>query len=351
MNGTNVGVKLTGWSRVGDLGFKLCLVVLFAVYAVMVLKNVALYTKVWTISSGVWIALAIGLALAESLPLLFGLLLRRNWARQLLMISAVLCFFYNRLFNYWAHPFSSKNSTAGIIGALTTAMIIVWICKSRWFSRYMCTLGNKRWFWISLSALITVIVLQVGFAVGAYGWTGKHLVKQVSLPVCTVEEALPEGWKETEAFGYIIPVPVEGTNDYITYDNGDAAYSFKQMDGTNLMRLAWMTACKPSYQCFSFAGLTSLERHYQQSYVQRFSLLYTLHHWIKPLGYSCSGFRSERGLDLMFELSTTRTRSIAAAYLEDPVTKEYRELILGDRPPWSEEEQLKLISRIRKANP
>lgn len=340
--------KLTGWPRAGDIGFKLFLVVLYAASAVMFSKNVEIIRTVWEIS-GLWIALAIGLSLAETLPLLAGLLLRRNWARQLLMIILVLSFFHNLWFNYWGHPFSQKNSLSSIIATLIGTILIIWLCKSRWFSKYMCNQGHKIWLWISLGAQVVIIISALGIAGSAYLWTGKHPVKQVPLPAFSVEAPLPEGWRETEAFGYIIPVPAEGTNDYTTYDDGDAAYSFKQLEGTNLVRLAWMTAFKPLYKCFDFAGVTTLERHYQQSYVKRFSVLYTMRHWIRPDGLSCAGFRTESGLDLMYELSKTQTMSFAGVHLEDPVTKEYHELFLGNRPPWDIDEQLKLISRIRKA--
>ncbi|MCU0858844.1 MAG: hypothetical protein MUC65_10640, partial [Pontiellaceae bacterium] len=235
--------KLTGWARAGDIGFKLLLVLLYAAGASIFSKNAIMIRDVWEIS-GLWIALAIGVTLAESLPLLIGLLLRRNWARQLLMFGSIIGFFHDRWFNYWAHPFSQKNSLSATAGSLTVTILIVWLCKSQWFSKYMYKQGRMLWFWICLSARVTVIISLLGIAGAAYLWTEKHMIKQVPLPAFSIEDSLPEGWKETEAFGYIIPVPAEGTNDHTTYDNGDAAYSFKQLEGTNLVRLAWMTSFK-----------------------------------------------------------------------------------------------------------
>ena len=214
----------------------------------------------------------------------------------------------------------------------------------------MCKKGQKIWFWTCMGTRVISTLLILAIAGGAYLWSGKYPENQVLLPPFSLEESLPEGWRETEVFGYIIPVPAEGTNDFTTYDNGDAAYSFKQFEGTNITQLAWMTSLEPTYKAFvDLAGLTTLKRHYKQSYVKRFSLLYAMSHLVKPADLSCVGFSSKNGLDLMYELWETQPRSFASICLENPATKKYHELILGGRPQWCEEERLELISRIRKA--
>lgn len=290
--------------------------------------------------------------LLGQLPLSVGLFLRRNWARKLWLILLIVGLF-KPLVSYWTWgPYSPKNSAESVAGSLTATVLLLAICLSRPFSRYMNRPGGKTWFWISLATYVVAIVGIIGSVAYWSHTVTDHQIMIIDVPATRLQVEMPEGWREAEIYGYVIPVPTLSTNNLHTFKDGTVWCDFMERKNEKIYRNTLMQQGEPIYRMFSSAfGISNLEEDYRFRFEHRFTLSSNLIRFADR-NYSQVGFCSQEEFDMMFGLWTVdNKRSFVEVRLENSESGEYHELFFQSVPPLTVDKRLDLIARIHRAQP
>ncbi|NNJ71472.1 MAG: hypothetical protein HKP10_09340 [Kiritimatiellales bacterium] len=283
------------------------------------------------------------------IPLCVGLFIRRSWGRKLWLV-VLLLELLRPLDTYWQYgPFAPGNSMAALLGRLTGTGICIAVCLSRPFIRYMNRQGGRVWFRIALITCILGAVAARGVAAWWLCTIPKNTTEQVSWPADSIRNPMPVGWREAEAYGYIIPVPVSSTNDHHVFEDGNEWHNFMERRGEEILRYALIAQETPNYHYFpENTGIVDLEKAYRIRYDNSFLMLAGLMRMLES-EFSHVGFCSREEMDMMFRFrSVNDGLSFIEVELENG--KDYHKLIIFSKMPLTLEEKFRLVASVRPSS-
>lgn len=297
-------------------------------------------------------AQSLGAFLLITLPLVVGLILRRDWARKLWIVLLIIGLF-EPLQNYWFFgPFSPKNSIEYITGFILGKMVLLAICFSRPFRRFMCKEGRKFWKRLALCGAVASIAITITFSTVISYWSSfpdeGEPVQLINIPAINETTPLPPNWSETTIDEWLIPVPTGSTNNQIIADDGVEMNVFMVKEGETVLRMAFLSDAEAIYKCLpEIYGINTLERDFKNRYTLNTLFTSRMFRLARPINCTHAGFRSTEGFDLMCECWTHANNSYARISLDRHHPQKHYELTLQSKESMTIEEWLALISRIR----
>jgi hypothetical protein len=279
-----------------------------------------------------------------------GLFLRRKWARVLWIIFLISALFEPLVWLWSYGPFSPKNSWGSVLGHVVVIGLLLGLCLCRPFRRYINREGGRVWLSLGVVVLLAGALFWGAFVIHFDRILRESPVAVLPLPEDSLEEPLPEGWREETVGEFVLPVPVGAEEKMSDGDDECEWHIFDAKEGDVIARSTILDNMAPLYACLPVQyRITSLKRDFVSRY-ESWTCLAAIHRMMMPTGLTHAGFQSGDTFDLMFEFRGDDSGQWIEVHVETKPDQNHYSAYLRTKERLSLDEQLRLVARIRMAD-